>query len=410
MLFSARPAFAQGTADVVLEWNRILITALNVPGANPATTFVTRPMAMTHIAIFDALNAIDPQYAPYATVAVNPATGASRDVAAAQAAHDVLVALLPSQTATFDTALAAAKARTDAASAAAGAAVGAAAAQAILALRANDGWNRPPDPYNLPALPGYWQPTPTVNSPPTFVQYQNVMPFVIPNAQAMMVEAPPAMTSSRYAADFNEVKVIGAVNSTTRTAEQTVIANAWAAAGNSTNPVAAWNVGMQDLTRRQNLNALDAARMFALTNMALHDGLYVTFSGKFLYGLWRPVTAIREAARDNNPATEPDPNWLPLVQTPPYPSYPGNNACIGAAAASVLAKVLGRDNIPFTITWTGTTGPTVVRNYNGFRQAADEEERARIYGGIHYTFDNLAAIGACNALGDYAAVNYLRKR
>ena len=135
----ARPALAQGSADVVLEWNRILITALNVPGANPATTFVTRPFAITHVAIFDALNAIDPQYVPYTTVAVNPAVGASRDVAAAQAAHDVLVALLPSQAATFDAALAAAIARTDAASAAGGAAVGAAAAKAILAVRGNDG-------------------------------------------------------------------------------------------------------------------------------------------------------------------------------------------------------------------------------------------------------------------------------
>lgn len=406
----ARPVLAQGSADVVLEWNRILITALNVPGANPATIFVTRPMAITQIAVFDALNSIDPLYAPYAT-AVNPGTGASRDVAAAQAAHDVLVALLPSQTATFDAALAATVAKTDPASAAAGAAVGAAAARGILAARANDGWTREADPFIMPALPGYWQPTPPANASAAFVRYQDVLPFIMPNSRSLLVEAPPPLTSARYAADLNEVKALGAVNSTTRTAEQTVIANAWASAGNVTNPIAAWNVGMQDLTRSRNLNGLDAARMFALGNMTAHDSLQISFAGKFMYGLWRPVTAIREAANDGNPATEPDPTWLPLVVTPPYPTYPGNNACIGAGQASLLGKVLGRDDIPFTITWTAATGgANVVRSYNGFRQAADEEARARIYGGIHYTFDNLAAIGVCNVLGEYAAANYLRKR
>ena len=207
------------------------------------------------------------------------------------------------------------------------------------------------------------------------------------------------------------MKSLGAVNSTTRTAAETALANTWAAVGNTTNPISAWNAGMQDLTRSRNLNALDAARMFALVNMAMHDALWLSFTGKFEHGLWRPVTAIREAARDNNPATEPDPNWLPLVQTPPYPAYPGNNACIGAASSATLARIFGRDDIPFSITWTvPAPGPNIVRSYNGFRQAADEEARSRIFAGIHYTFDSTVSLGICTPLGDYAATNYLRRR
>jgi hypothetical protein len=405
----ARPVMAQGSADVVLEWNRILIAALNVPGANPSTVFVTRPSAIMSVAVFDALNSIDYQYTQYVT-AVNAAPGASRDVAAAQAAHDVLVALLPSVTATFDAALAATVARTDAASAAAGAAVGAAAARGILAARANDGWNHVPPPYVNPALPGYWQPTPPANANAAFVQYPDVLGFILASARSLLVEAPPALTSARYATDFNEVKSLGAVNSTTRTADQTALANLWASVGNTTNPVAAWNVAMQDLVRTRNLNGLDAARLFALGNMTAHDALYVSFTGKFNYGLWRPVTAIREAARDDNAATEADPTWLPLLGTPPYPSYPGNMACIGASQASLFGKVFGRDDVPFSITWSAVGGPNITRSYNGFRQAADEEARSRVLGGIHFTFDNLASIGVCNVLGEYAAANYLRKR
>jgi hypothetical protein len=364
---------------------------------------------MVQVAVFEALNSIDPQYVPYVTV-VNVPAGASRDAAAAQAAHDVLVAVMPSLKSTFDTALATSLGRIDANSAAAGSAVGAAAASVILANRADDGWDRTAAPYILPSLPGYWQPTPPANLAATFVQYQDVQGFILASARSLLVGAPPELTSERYAADFNEVKTIGAANSTVRTANETTIANTWASVGNTTSPIAAWNTAMQDLTRTRNLNGLDAARMFALGNMTMHDGLWVTFTGKFNYGLWRPVTAIREAARDNNPATEADPTWLPLLATPPYPSYPGNMTCVGASTAALLAQVLGRDDLPFTITWTATGGGTITRSYHGLRQAADEQARSRVLGGIHFTFDNLASFGVCTQLGEYAAANVLRKK
>jgi hypothetical protein len=145
--------------------------------------------------------------------------------------------------------------------------------------------------------------------------------------------------------------------------------------------------------------------------MTMHDGLLVSFNGKFLYGLWRPVTAIREAASDGNPATEPDPTWLSLIPTPPYPTYPGNMTCVGAVNSRTLERVFGRDNIPFTVTWTGTGGAADInRSYNGFRELANEQARSRVYGGIHFEFDQTASFGVCIPLADYAFDNYMRPR
>lgn len=142
----------------------------------------------------------------------------------------------------------------------------------------------------------------------------------------------------------------------------------------------------------------------------MHDALLTSFSGKFIYGLWRPTTAIRNADRDNNPATEADPTFVSLIPMPPYPSYPGNMACIGASSSALFASLLGRDDIPFSVSWTGIAQPNVTRSYNGFRQLADEEARSRIYGGLHYEFDHRASFGSCTAVANYAFSNYLRPR
>jgi hypothetical protein len=158
------------------------------------------------------------------------------------------------------------------------------------------------------------------------------------------------------------------------------------------------------------LNGLETARLYALINMAFHDALFVSFSGKYLYGLWRPTTAIREAARDGNPATEPDPGWLALIPTPPYPTYPGNYACIASAMTRVFERYFGRDNLPFSVTWGEAGGPGVTRSYNGFRQLADEAARSRVYGGIHFNFDTTSSFGVCIPLGDYVFDNMLRRR
>ena len=134
-----------------------------------------------------------------------------------------------------------------------------------------------------------------------------------------------------------------------------------------------------------------------------------SFSGKFLYGLWRPVTAIREAGRDGNPDTAADPKFLALVPTPPYPTYPGNYACIASAMTRVFARYFGRDDLPFSITWAEPAGPGITRSYNSFRHLADEAARSRVYGGIHFDFDTTASFGVCIPLGEYVFANAFRR-
>jgi hypothetical protein len=408
MLALPARAWAQD-ADVVIEWNRILQTTIATPGALPPTVFFTRPYALMHAAIFDAMNSIDRAYTPLA-FEVDALTGASRGAAAAQAAHDVLSALFPNQRTTFAAPLAAALARFTGDAGREGARVGAEAARRWLELRATDGWSGTPPEYLLPGLPGYYQVTPPQNAAVTFSHYPDVQPFVVGNGRQFLVEPPPALTSVHYAADFNEVKAIGSAASATRTAEQTLIAQLWARVGTPTSLDNIWNNVARDVAQSRGASGTETARLFALLNTAIHDGLLTSFTGKFLYGLWRPVTAIRGADLDANPATAADAAWLPLITTPPYPSYPGNMACVGATAARVLARFFGRDDIAFTATWTLTNGTPNTRRYNGFREMADEEARSRVYGGIHFAFDNLASVGACTALADYVFENALRVR
>lgn len=394
-------------AEVVIEWNRILQTT--VASTATPTVFFTRPYALTSIAVFDALNSIDRVYQPYVTD-VDAATNASREAAAAQAAHDVLVALYPTQQTALDAALAATLGRLPGDAAREGARVGAATARMALDARANDGWNRLPSEYVVPNGPGYYQLTPGA-AVVTFTHYPDVQPFVIGSRLQFLVGQPPALTSAHYAADFNEVKALGGVTGSARTEEQTSIARRWAGVATSTTLQIVWNNLVRDLARRNGLSGLDTARAYALLNMSVHDALLVSFTGKFLYGLWRPVTAIRNAGEDGNPATEPDSAWLPLLGTPPYPSYPGNMACVAASASRTLERVFGRNDIPVSVTWTGTGGAAdITRPFNGFRELADQEAKSRIYGGIHYEFDHQASFGVCIPLADYAVDNYLRAR
>ena len=408
---SSRAAQAQNAAEIVIEWNRILQSTLGTPGALDPTIFVTRPYAILHVAMFDALNSIDNTYRPYA-VRVTPSGNPSREVAAAQAARDVMVAMFPAQASTFNAALAATVSRFPGDQATQGSLIGAAVASAIVAARANDGWARTAQlQYILPNLAGYWQPVPPQNATATLVHYQEVVPFAIGSRNHFLMEPPPALTSARYAADFNEVKLLGGATSTARTAQQTQTAQLWAGVGYSTSAPGVWYNLARDLTRTRGLNGVDAARVFALLAITMHDALETSFSAKFLYGLWRQVTAIRNADRDNNPATEADPTFVSLIPNPPYPTYPGNMACIGASSAALFARLWGRDDIPFSVTWTGIAPNTdVTRPYNGFRELADEEARSRIYAGIHFTFDHTASFGSCTEVANYVFRNVLIAR
>lgn len=406
--FAADACAADQQAEVVIEWNQLL--QANLTGT--AGLQSPRYYAMMHIAIFDAVNSIAREYSSY-RVTVPSSRGASQEAAAAQAAHDVLTALIPTTGAvqTFDAALAAKLVTIEPGRAMQGVIVGKNAAAAVLAWRQNDGWEVAPPPYVLPPLSGLWQPTPPAFAPAGFTQFPGVKPFALLSATQFLPPRFPELTSSEYAVAFDEVKLLGAANSATRTVEQTQTALLFAGVITSTPMFAVWNNVTRDVARSHSFSLVDTARVFALVNASINDGVQTSHTSKFIYGLWRPVTAIRRADEDLNALTAPDPTWLPLLVTPPYPSYSGNMACMGASAARTLANVFGTNDIAVTATWVGNAGNAdVSRTYAGFWQLAEEQARSRVYGGIHFTFDNVASQESCKKVADYVAAHYLLRK
>ena len=323
---ASRTSASGASAAIVYEWNQILQDTVPTPH-NPLTP---RYFSMMHIAMFDAVNAIERDFTPY-RVSLRYA-GGSAEAAAAQAAHDVLVAMLPAATATYDAALARQLGQQPSGFTRRGAAVGAHVAKEILEWRKTDGWVVSPfPPYSEPLVPGRWQPTPPNNPTAAFTHLQNAAPMALLTATQFLPPPPPSLTSERYAADLNEVAEIGKSDSASRTAEQTAIARLWAGiastgSGTATNFMSIWNNIARDVSTERRLSLVDAARVFVLVNVSVHDALQTAQASKFVYGLWRPVTAVREAETNLNPATAADPTWLPLLTTPPYPSYAGNMA------------------------------------------------------------------------------------
>lgn len=409
---AGQPARAtRSTTGVLIEWNQILQNT--IPGAGGV--MAPRYYAMTHIAMFDAVNAIEREFGPYRVRLKHQ--GGSPEAAAAQAAHDVLVALNPAATATYDAALATYIGTRPSGYVRRGAAVGARVAKEVVEWRQNDGWvvtNTPA--YVEPLLPGRWQPTPPNNATAAFTHLQQATPMAMLTATQFLPAPPPALTSERYAADLNEIKLIGKSDSATRTPQQTEIARLWAGlattgTGTATTFFAVWNNVVRDLVVERRLSLVEGARLFALVNVSIHDALHTTQASKFVYGLWRPVTAIREADNDLNPATDADPTWLPLLTTPPYPSYGGNLATIGASAARALQLAFGTNDIPVTLTWRQSGGlPEVTHSFEGFQEAADEQSESRIYGGIHYRFDQMAGQKAGREVAEFVFENFMRER
>jgi hypothetical protein len=389
------------SGDVVLHWNEVLQQSLT---SQPPRVPLSRNMAIVHLAMFDAVNAIDRSYESYAAD-VKASRGASKEAAAAQAAHDTLTALYPSRSAEYDAALAEDLAGIPPGRARQGIAVGQEAARQMLALRANDGSSDIETYTPTSNAPGQWHPTFPDFTPATNAHVPSVTPFATSGPSQFAPPPPPALTSSAYATAFNETKAIGSVNSTTRTADQSQVAMLWRLP--LTNHQV-WNRVAQDVARAQHTTLVENARAFALLEMAIHDGLQTSFASKFQFGLWRPIEAIRRAAEDGNPATEADPNWTTFhPTTPPYPSYAGNAATIGATSATVLADVFGNNNIPFQIHWDSYGFPGVARSYSGFSAAAEEEANSRIYGGIHFRFDSVAGQGIGRNVGAYVVHNFL---
>ena len=366
--------------DQVIGWNQEMLQLLQAPGAQPATIHPTRTMAITQLAVYDAVNAIERQGEPY-LFHERASREASPDAATASAARTSLLALLPSQQPAIDAFYQQSLAQIGSGwRVQAGIEVGQEAADTILAARQDDG-SAVALPLFTPGIgPGEYQSTPPKFVQPVFTQWPAVRPFALESGSQFRPGPPPAVSSARYATDFNEVKSLGRVNSSTRTADQTAIGQFWSAA-----PVQnVWNQIAQMAGIASHNTLAQNARMFALVDTSLADSVIALYDAKYVYHRWRPVTAI-QAADTGNPNALSDPTWTPLTATATDPSYPGAHADISSAAATALADFFGGDQ--FTFSLTNPNLPGILRSFQSFSAAAEEASNSRIYAGQHFRYD-----------------------
>ncbi|MEV4282611.1 vanadium-dependent haloperoxidase [Actinoplanes xinjiangensis] len=397
----AVPAAAATTPgnDAVITWNTYAQTAIwEVARENPWVQ--SRSFAMVQGAVYDAVNAIAGQpYQPY--LSAPRTTGReSTDAAVAAAAHRVLTALFPAQRdrlrTQYDDYLTGIP---DGRAERSGIAVGERTADAMLAARAGDGAFGV-EAFPVGTEPGRWRPT-----PPTFANAgawsADMRPFVLPRADLFRTAGPPSLTSAAYTREFDEIKAIGAVNSATRTPDQTDAARWW-----HDRRLGQWEINRQ-LAVTQRLDAVQTARLLAMVNIAASDANTACFNEKRHWGFWRPVTAIQLAETDGNPDTTGDPAWMPLLITPGSPDYTSGHGCATGSNMTMLRLFFGRDDIPFHAT-SADTGTT--RYFTGFSDALQELIDARVWGGIHFRSADTAGAGIGAKTSVYLYLHAFRRR
>jgi PAP2 superfamily len=408
----ASASAAQSTSATVRDWNLYASNALtnpstapDMPGIAQAPQAAALHVGMVQGAVYDAVNAIDGGHRPYLADLPPASPSASKAAAAATAGHDVLVGLKAAGGVTMlpqavrdwlDAKYAATRAAIpDGPAEGDGVAAGAAAAAKMLATRADD---RRFDPFTVVegTLPGEWRLAPpqgptgiVARDPAPWVG--NVRPFLVPHVEMLRTEGPNALTSAAYAEDYNEVKELGSLTSTRRTADQTAASIFWQDSG-----IAIWNRVFRAVAKSEDLNGADSARMLAATNLAGADGSIGCWNDKYYWNFWRPITAIREAADDGNPATEADPAWLPLFNptvpvsgpplvTPGFPDHPSGHTCISGAIVHALKDFFGTDRIAFTAKSNKCSpAPCPPRSFDRFSEALKEIIDARVWSGIHF--------------------------
>jgi hypothetical protein len=393
---TALAAPAIGSADTVTQWNQNAANALYVTAAQPPNVSVLH-MAMVQGAVYDAVNAIDGGHEGYLLNSRVATPTDSKDTAAATAAYKTLVYILPAQQAVlqalYDVSLAGIAAGT---AKARGIAVGEAAAAAMIAARTEDGR------FGLFRFlsgsgPGVWKPPlpPFASDPNAWVK--DVKPFLIERASQFRSDGPYELTSRKYAREFDEVKSVGSMASTTRTDDQTHAALYWAE-----NPPRTWNRIVITLSAARGLSLVDNARLFAELYMTVADTFICVWDEKAHYSFWRPITAIREADTDGNPRTEPDPTWLPLVGNPAYPEHPSGHLGLSGAIGKTLRQFFGTDRLA----WTDTNVAGRTRSFSRVSDAVDEIVDARIWSGIHFRNADEASVRIARQLASYRAKHY----
>jgi hypothetical protein len=379
--------------ELLLRWNDAALAAIRAERTPPPAA--ARNLAILHVAIYDAVTVVHPTHRPFrvAAAVVGPT---SAEAAAAVAAHRVLAELYPRRIDACDAALDDTLAGVpDDVARAAGVRLGQSVAEQVLRWRQADGANRLVAYAPLPA-PGVWQPTPPGFLPPLLPQWRWVTPFGVARVTDYLPPPPPRLDSGEFAAALAEVRSLGFQFSPTRTPEQTLIAWFWDDGEGSVTPPGHWNRIAQVTARQRGLGLEDAARLFAQLNVTLADAAILCWETKYRYGYWRPVTAIQAA-----PPGQAEPTWMPLLTTPPFPSYTSGHSTFSGAGAAALAAFFGADAISFQV--GSDQLPGRVRSYPGFWAAANEAGRSRIYGGIHYEFDNREGLACGRNLAEAIA-------
>jgi hypothetical protein len=364
-------------ADVITDWNAradALATGQRLMPVNHA-----RLLAMVHVAMFEAVNAIDRRYQPYKLDVVTD-RNTSRVAAAAAAGHSVLLALYPDKKPELDALLGdTLDTVTEGPAKERALLLGRRIAGELLALRAADGHG---------ALES-WRPLTTAGVYiPTVIPVESTVPgyqpWVMSSAAQFHPAPPPSLTSDTWTRDLNEIREVGGLNSKTRTAEQTQVGRFWLLTGPRTyNPI------IQHVAQARKMDLVDCARLYALASIAAADAFIAVFEAKYAYNFWRPVTAIRNADRTGNPATPRDATWLPLAETPMHPEYPCAHCISSAAVAAVLIGIAGDD--VGEITLTSPTAPGLTRRWQHISGYRDEVSNARIWAGFHYRFSTEVA-------------------
>jgi hypothetical protein len=390
-------------ADEVLQWNEIAMSTLEANRVNPFEA--ARVTAILHTAVFEAVNAVTGRYEPYLWTVSAP-RGASPRAAAVAAAHAVLVHYYPASAAVLDPLRASSLAAIDdGQDQADGVAVGVDAAADVIAHRSNDGSTPPRFFFPSSGGPGEWQTTPSC--PPAggiLLHWQDVTPFGIKTSSQFRSAPPPALTSLRYAIDLHEVKSVGAAASTRRPERLTTVARFY----NAALAAAVWNSVARQLAVAKRASLSYNARAFALLNMAISDGLVSSMETKYHYRLWRPETAIHVADIDGNPATKPDETFVPLITAPCFPSYPSAHASGSYAGRRLIERLFGTVRRPVVLTTAALPG--VALTYTNLSDITDDIDDARIYGGIHFRFDQRAGARQGRAVGDFVFEQHLRPR
>jgi hypothetical protein len=404
-------------ADVVTNWNSVALDAIRVSNTTPP--MAARNLAILHASIYDAVNGIRGTYKPYFVTGMAPGD-TSMEAASAAAAYRVLVTLYPSLQSQFQRHYEETVSRIqNGAAKIRGIQWGDSVALVILQWRSGDGSSKFVT-YTPGTEPGQWRPTVSFGGivrPALLPQWGSVQPFALVSGSQFRPPPPPPLNSVQYASEVNMVKALGDINSLTRTQEQTESANFWGYGPGTATPPGHWNQIAQAVVKDRDDQDVDElhtsrrntiernARLFALINIAMADAAIVSWDSKYVYNLWRPITAIQEADTDGNEATEPDRNWTPLLETPPFPEYTSGHSTLSGAAAVVLASFFGSDRMRFSV---GSDDlPGVFRSYRSFSEAAFESGLSRIYGGIHFMSANVHGLSTGAATGIYVAWNFL---